>query len=151
VFDGFMNAKMLSDEIISLVCMKKHFVDFYGQQTPAYEFDICVNDVKVGSIRLRIGYSEGIYYSGHIGFAIDEVHRGNGYAARACRLLIPIARHHEMAKLLISNNAGIIASYRICERLEAQLMCKAELPNWHDAYNEGHRCKNIFEWDVRKF
>ena len=41
---------------------------------------------KVGSCDLRIGYTEGLYYGGHIGYRVDEGF-GNHYAAKACRLL----------------------------------------------------------------
>ena len=148
IFEDFMVLSDLSDGIIRLVCTKKHFVDFYEKWMPAYEFEICTGDAKVGDIRLRIGYSEGIYYSGHIGFAINEEHRRNGYAALACRLIASVARYHEMKKLLITNDDGNIASYRVCEKLGAKFVRKADLPNWHDAYKKGHRYKNIFEWNV---
>jgi len=89
-----------------------------------------------------------MYYSGQVGFAISEVHRGKGYAARACRLLVPVAKYHEMTKLLMTNIDGNIASYRVCEKLGAKFVRKVELPDWHDMYNEGHRYMNIFEWDM---
>ena len=148
VFEDFMDMPALCDGTIRLVCAKKHLIDFYGSQLPAYVFDIYAGEIKVGDIRLRIGYTEGIYYSGHIGFAIDEAHRGKGYALRACRLLAPVANFHAMPKLLITNDENNIASYRVCEKLGAKFLRKAELPSWHDAYKEGHSSKNIFEWDL---
>ncbi len=35
----------------------------------------------------RIGYSEGLFFGGHIGYTIDEKYRGNHYSAKACKLL----------------------------------------------------------------
>jgi len=134
--------------MVKLTHKNVQYVDFYGDHILSYSFDISCNDTRVGDIRLRIGNTEGIYYSGHIGFAVDEAHRGKGYAVQACRLLTPIARHHGMTKLIISNDDGNLASYRVCEKLGAKLVCKAELPDWHDAYKQGHRYKNIFEWDL---
>ena len=149
VFEDFMDVAALCDGTIRLVCAKKHLIDFYSSQLPAYVFDIYAGDIKVGDIRLRIGYTEGTYYSGHIGFAIDDAHRSNGYAVRACRLLSAVAGFHVMPKLMLTNDDDNIASYRVCEKLGAKFLRKAELPSWHDAYKEGHRYKNIFEWDLR--
>lgn len=46
-----------------------------------------MNDIRVGEIDIRIGYTEGLYYGGLIGFNTDLEHRGNGYAGRSCLLL----------------------------------------------------------------
>ena len=147
-FECFMDMAPLSDGIILLVCTKKHFIDFYGEQIPTYEFEIRAEQAVVGTIRLRIGYSDGIRYSGHIGFAVNEAYRGKGYAVRACRLLANVARYHKMKKLLITNDIDNIASYRVCEKLGAKFVGKAELPSWHDAFKDGHKHKNIFEWNL---
>lgn len=143
-----MDVPTLTDGIITLVCVKKHHTDFYGDWIPAYEFEICVGDDRIGSIRLRIGHFKAVYYSGHIGYKVDEGHRGKGYAGRACKLLAPVARHHGMTKLLITNNVGNAASYRVCEKLGTKFIRKTELPDWHDLYKEGQRFANIFEWDL---
>ncbi|MCL2376890.1 MAG: GNAT family N-acetyltransferase [Defluviitaleaceae bacterium] len=148
VFEGFMDVTKLTDGELRLTCTRRHHVDFYGVQVPMYEFDIYWNSERVGNIRLRIGYSEGMYYSGQVGFAISEVHRGKGHALKACRLLAPVAKHHKMTKLLMTNTDGNIASYRVCEKLGAKFVRKAELPDWHDMHDEGHRYMNIFEWDL---
>ena len=148
VFKGFMDVPALCDGTIQLVCVKKHLVNFYNNQMPTYVFGIYTGKLRVGDIRLRIGYTEGTYYSGHIGFAIDEAHRGKGYAVRACRLLATVARYHKIEKLLITNDDNNTASYRVCEKLGAKFVRRAELPSWHDAYKEGHGYKNIFEWEM---
>ena len=147
-FEGFMDAPNLSDDVICLELVTKHPADPEKGWVPMYEFDIYADGERVGDCRLRIGYSEGMYYSGQIGYVVDEAHRGKNYSLRACRLLAQMARHHKMVKLLITNDDGNVASYRICEKLGAKLVRKAELPTWHDMYEEGHRHMNIFEWDL---
>jgi tagatose 1,6-diphosphate aldolase len=149
VFDGFMDVPPLSDGIIRLVCKAKNPGIPEKGWVPCYDFDICHGSEKVGEIRLRIGYTDGLYYSGQIGYEVNEAHRGKGYAVRACRLLAPAARYHDMEKLLITNEEGNLASYRVCEKLGAKFVRKAELPSWHDMYEAGHRYMNIFEWDLR--
>jgi predicted acetyltransferase len=117
---------------------------------PCYAFAVCKGSEKIGDISLRIGYGGGfhnsnLYYGGQIGYGIDEPHRGNGYAVRACRLLAPVAKAHGMTKLLISNDIDNIASRRVCEKLGARLVRTARLPEWHDLYQRGGRLENIYE------
>ena len=58
---------------------------------------------RAGFITLRIGYTEHLrLYMGHIGYQVEEEARGHRYAARACRLLYPLARLHGMSDLWIT-------------------------------------------------
>lgn len=118
------------------------------KKVPAYDFEIRNNNNRVGEINLRIGYTDGLYYGGQIGYCVDEKHRGHGYAEKACHLLIPIIRAHGMKIVLITNNHTNIASKRTCEKLGAKLIRIAPLPEWHDLYKDGVRLQNIFEWSV---
>jgi len=148
VFDGFIEVPQLSDGIIYLVCTAKKPADPEKKFVPAYEFTVCKDGEKIGEINLRIGYTDGLYYGGQIGYGINEKHRGNGYAARACRLLQPVAKAHGMKKLLITNDYMNTASRRVCEKLGARLVRLGRLPEWHDLYQEGGRFSNIYEWSV---
>ncbi|MDR0324747.1 MAG: GNAT family N-acetyltransferase [Oscillospiraceae bacterium] len=148
VFDGFINIPELSDGAIHLVCMAKHPADLEKKWVPWYDFIICKGSEKIGTINLRIGYTDGLYYGGQIGYNVEEAHRGNGYAVRACRLLLPVARAHSMTKLLITNNHTNTASMRVCEKLGAKLVRTTRTPEWHELYKEGHRFSNIYEWSV---
>jgi RimJ/RimL family protein N-acetyltransferase len=149
VFNGFVGLPDLTDGVIRLICTKKAEAKPEKKFVPCYEFYVCANNEKVGGVSLRVGYSEGLYYSGNIGYDIDEKHRGKGYAGRACRLLLHVAKAHGMQKLLITNNYTNNASKRVCEKLGARLLRVARLPEWHDIYKEeGGRLFNIFVWDV---
>ena len=153
IFDGFIEVPELSDGEIFLVCVKKTPGEPERNWLPYYEFAICKDGEKVGDISLRIGYGGGpkncnCYYGGQIGFCIIEKFRGNGYAARACKLLWPVAIAHGMAKLLITNDVANIASRRVCEKLGARFLRLAPLPAWHSAYKTGSRFFNIFEWEL---
>ena len=149
VFDGFVDVPDFSDGVIRLVCTAKHPAIPEKKFVPSYDFAVYQADDKIGEVGLRIGYSEQLYYAGHIWYGIDKKHRGNGYAVRACRLLLPVAKAHGMTTLLITNDPANIASRRVCEKLGARLVRVAKLPTWHDLYQEGRRShSNIFEWNV---
>jgi len=148
IFDGFIKVPALADEVIFLVCVEKMPGNQEKKLVPGYHFAVCKGGEKIGTIDLRIGYTDGLYYGGQIGYNIDEPHRGNGYAARACRLLLPVAKAHHMVKLLITNNVDNHASKRVCEKLGARLVRVVRLPEWTDLYKNGQRFENIFEWSI---
>ena len=148
VFDGFLDLPKLADGEVELACTAKNPAIPEKKYVPSYEFEIRVNGVHAGEIGLRIGYTDGLYYGGQIGYGVDAPYRGNGYAGMACRALIPVMRAHGMTKVLITNNHANFASRRVCEKLGARLIRVAELPEWHDLYQEGQRFENIFEWDI---
>ena len=154
VFNDFIDLPELSDDTIHLVCTAKNPAIPEKKYCPIYQFSICIGAEIVGNIDLRIGYcgfgpdESSLYYGGQIGYNTNEKYRGNGYAGRACRLLLPVAKAHCMEKLLITNNYTNTASRRVCEKLGARFLRVARLPEWMDLYKEGQRLMNIFEWSV---
>lgn len=148
IFDGFIDIADLADGEIELYCADKKPAIPEKKWVPSYVFEIRQNNSRVGEINLRIGYTDGLYYGGHIGYGVDEPYRGHGYAGKACRLLVPVIRAHGMKKVLITNSPANIASRRTCEKLGARFIRTARLPEWHDLYKEGERFVNIFEWSV---
>jgi len=148
VFNGFINPPSLYDGEILLLCTEKTPAYPEKNLVPSYSFSICKNGKQVGSASLRIGYTEGLYYAGQIGYKVDEAHRGKGYAVRACRLIVPVARAHAMTKLLITNDVENPASRRVCEKLGCRLLRTVRLPEWSYLYQEGQRFTNIFEWNT---
>jgi ribosomal-protein-alanine N-acetyltransferase len=154
IFDDFIDLPELSDGIIHLVCTSKRQAIPEKKYVPAYDFAICKGSEKVGEINLRIGYcgfgpdESSLYYGGQIGYGVDEKYRGNGYAVRACRLLLPVAKAHGMMKLLITNNVTNTASKRVCEKLSARFIRTVRLPEWTDMFKNGSRFNNVYEWSV---
>ncbi len=152
-FDNFIDMPELSDGLIHLVCIGKNPALIERKWVPSYDFHICKGSEKIGEINLRIGYGGGLYnsnlyYGGQVGFGIDEKYRGNGYAVRACHLLLPVAKAHSIEKLLITNIHTNRASRRVCEKIGGRFLRVARLPEWHDLYIEGHRFVNVFEWSL---
>lgn len=147
-FAGFYDIK-LADGQFGLECVKKTVAVPEKKWVPAYFFDIKQNGEKIGTIDLRIGMTESLYYGGHIGYGVIEAFRGKGYAAKACELLKPLIRLHGFKSILITNNITNRSSQRVCEKLGAELVRIAELPVWHDLYKEGARKECIWEWETQ--
>ncbi len=103
---------------------------------------------KIDEINLRVGYTDGLYYGGQIGYNINEEYRGNGYAGKTCKLVAKLAKLHKMEKLLITNEYRNVSSMRVCEKIGARLLRKAEVPAWHEMYKDGKRYVNVYECDI---
>lgn len=147
-FNGFIQVPELTNGEIYLVCLEKTPANPERKYVPAYDFAICHAGEKIGGINLRIGYEDGLYYGGHIGYDIIEPMRGRGYAGEACKLVLPVARAHKMRKLLITNDIHNVASKRVCEKLGARLVRCAKIPSWHSLYALGRSHSNIFELEI---
>jgi tagatose 1,6-diphosphate aldolase len=121
---------------------------------PAYKFKIKhtgrdPDGTEVGSIELRVGNTHNIImYGGHIGYLVIPEYRGHHYAARACKLLFPLARRHGLNTLWITCNPDNIASRRTCELAGATFVEIVDLPEYSDMYQEGERQKCRYRIDL---
>jgi tagatose 1,6-diphosphate aldolase len=129
--------------------------DERSNRVPTYQFwmklrnEFAPTVPMAGSISLRIGDNENLrMYLGHIGYNVLPAARGNHYAARACRLLLPLARRHGLSELWITCNPENIASQRTCERLGAQLIDTVPLPANHLLYQRGERRKCRYQLPI---
>ncbi len=122
-------------------------IDTSGEEPlPTYRFRMinanAVTPQYMGFINLRIGFGTNItLYRGHIGYGVDEQYRGNRYAERACRLLLPVAKFHGVNPVWITCNPDNIASRRTCERLGTELVETITVPENTEAYRAGGRVK----------
>lgn len=120
-------------------------------RVPAYSFRMAhaVTGEEMGSIRLRVGSTDHLErYAGHIGYRVHEPYRGHRYAARALRLLIPLARHHGLNPLWITCNPENIASRRTLEIAGAQFVEIVEVPEDCVIYQSGHPTKCRYRLDL---
>ncbi|MBQ8954876.1 MAG: GNAT family N-acetyltransferase [Clostridia bacterium] len=146
----FLCTDFLKDREIKLALDHTTQGDPKKGYVPAYYFNIC--DAKgqvMGRCDLRLGYSERLYYGGHIGYRVEEPYRGHHYAEKACRLLFQLAKRHDMPYLIITCNPDNLPSRRTCERLGGQLLEIAELPADNDMRVDGgetHKC--IFKFPL---
>nr|MDO8110365.1 GNAT family N-acetyltransferase [Candidatus Sigynarchaeota archaeon] len=121
------------------------------QWVPSYHFKIMLHGKteKIGRVDLRIGYMDKlVLYGGHIGYGIDEVFRGHGYAAKACRLIKQVAIDHHMDVIWITCNPENTASRRTCENIGCQFVEIIDLPKNNDQYRRGERKKCRYRWII---
>lgn len=116
---------------------------------PAYYFNICLaDDTVIGSCDLRIGHNEKTYYGGNIGYRINEPFRGNNYAAKACFLLLKLARKHDMTYVIITCDPDNIASSKTCLKAGGSLIGIADIPADNEMYAEGKRRVMIYRFEL---
>jgi len=146
----FLNTDFLESDEIKLVVDQLAEANPERNWVPAYRFFICdLNGRKMGNCDLRVGYTDELYYAGHIGYGIDEEYRGHHYAAKACELLFTLARKHAMDYLYITCNPDNEASRKTLEYLQGEFLGVAELPEDNDMrINEGETHKCVFKFTL---
>ena len=146
----FLNTDFLVNEEIKLVVKRLAEGNPERNWVSAYHFHICdLNGNVMGACDLRIGYTEGLFYGGHIGYSVNEEYRGNHYAAKACLLLFDLARKHDMTYLYITCSPDNIASRKTLEYLQGEFIGVIELPEGNDMkIMEGATHKCIFRLEL---
>ena len=134
----------LSDRDLQLVLVERIPDDKVKGYVPTYKFEMRRDGSTdtVGDIYLRVGDTFRLRtYAGHLAYGVRPEFRAHHYAARACRLLLPLARSHAMTELWITCDPDNTASRRTCELAGAVLVEIVDLPKDIDMYQEGERQK----------
>jgi len=101
-----------------------------GGYVPEYKFAMVhvESQATMGSIDLRVGLTEKLrIMGGHLGYDVDEPYRGQHYAARSCRLLLPFVRTLGINPVVITCDPENIASAKTIESLGAKLAATNEV------------------------
>lgn len=126
------------DELtLELASVRPHAV----HKVLTYYFRMIHRDSKdeLGGINLRVASTPHIeLYAGHIGFGVHPASRGHRYAARATRLLIPLARELQLNPLWITCDPENIASRRSCELAGAEFIEMVDVPTTCIIHRDGH-------------
>lgn len=146
----FKDLDHLYGDEVDLMIVEKLPEDKENGYVPSYKYNIVLHntDTVVGKIDIRIGYNEGIYYGGNIGYSVEEKYRGNAYSSKACKIIGQVAKAHDMNKVIVTCNPDNFPSRRTCEKLDMKLLKIVDLPEYNDMYLEGERQKCIFEWTL---
>jgi predicted acetyltransferase len=104
---------------------------------------------ELGTIRLRVGDGRHVVmYAGHVGYAVDDRHRGHRYAGRALRLLLPVAGRLGLDPLWVTCDPGNVASRRTLERMGARLVEEVDVPPDCVIFQDGHPRKCRYRIDL---
>ena len=116
---------------------------------PAYIFTIVFDWQPVGRLSLRVGATPTILlHAGHLGFTVEEPHRGRGFAGSAARLVLPLAKAHDLDPLWITCTPDNRASIRTIESLGATYVETVPIPAGYDSYARGERQKRRYRLDL---
>jgi tagatose 1,6-diphosphate aldolase len=139
----------LTDGDLQLVQASREPYNPSTQWVPTYRFDMRASGAFAGSISLRIANTPlVVLYLGHIGYGVETAFRGRHFAARSCRLLLPLARHHGLDPVWITCNPDNIASRRTCELAGATLVEIVNVPPEEPLYQRGEKWKCRYRLDV---
>lgn len=130
------------------ICLR--LIDTYegtDKELPFYWWEIVLkpDNVTVGKISFRIGQNYHSYFNGNIGYEVDEAHRGNNYAFKACQLLTAVAICHNMNHIYLVCDYDNVASYKTIEKLGAKLVEEIQPPEDYVFYYEGIPKQKIYE------
>jgi predicted acetyltransferase len=135
------------DLVLDLVELALHPV----HKVPTYQFKMlhAQPGEELGMIRLRAASNPHIErYAGHIGYGVHEAHRGHRYAARAVRLLLPLARDLQLNPLWIACDPENAASRRTCELARATFVEVVDVPEDCVIHRSGHPRKCRYRLDL---
>ena len=140
----FRNCGKLVDDDLELLLIEQYPGDPNIGYVPAYKFKMvhAGQTEEIGHIEFRVGNTRDlVMYGGHFAYGVEPEHRGQKYAARACRLLLPLAEQHGLNELWITCNPDNAASAKTAELAGARLVEIVDLPEYSDMFQEGERQK----------
>ncbi len=149
----FMRGGRYVDGELRLVLAKTTPADPVKRHVPGYEFHMHEKGTarKVGEIRLRIGRTRPLIgWCGHIGYGVDKKARGRRFAARSCRLLLPLAHAHGLRTIWITCDPKNKASRRTCEIAGGEYVNTVRVPRGTELYESGKRWVRRYRFDLRK-
>lgn len=128
---------------ISLELLEELSAEQSVYDVPTFCFVIVENTYgrQVGTISLKRGYNDNIYYVGNIGYEIYPEYRGNHYAYKACMLIIELAVSLGMKELYITCDPDNYASIKTCELLGSKRLGTVNAPLDSEVYKLGIREK----------
>ncbi len=148
----FHDPGRLVDGDLELVLVERHPEDPLQGWVPSYRFYMVHpgGGAPLGRIDLRVGDTpQVVLYAGNIGYEVAPQHRGHRYAARACGLLLSLARSHGLDDVWITCNPDNWPSRRTCELAGAKFVEIVDLPPDNEMYRRGERKKCRYRIDLR--
>jgi len=149
---AFRDPGPLHDGELTLVLDYRSPADPVRGWIPVYHFGLRVGGRRIGGIELRVACDAALERArGHFGYFVRPESRGRGYAERASRLLLPLARAHGLDPLWIICDADNRASRRTCERLGAvliEVVALSDILSTHGPHVDGARALCRYRLDL---
>lgn len=139
---------MIKGDLLTLSCIKLEPGNAY--EIPFYWYNIILNESKerIGKISIRIGHNYHSYFNGNIGYEIDEAYRGHHYAIEACKMILSVAKAHQMTYIYLCYDEENVASYKTIEQLGGRLVEIILPPKDYFGYYEGMSRSRIYQLDI---
>ena len=148
----FLTPGRLVDGDLRLVLVKTIPANPAKKHVPCYEFEMrkVGGCGRIGWICSRVGSARRLRCPGHFGYRVNKPSRGRRYAARSCRLLLPLALAHGLKGLWITCDPKNMASRRSCELAGGKYIETVKVPKGHEMYALGARYRRRYRIDLAK-
>lgn len=149
------NREILKNDDVVLILKRRLPASLDGTWSPSLVYAICLPKQRlffgyrvIGQCDLRLGYSENLYYGGHIGYRINEPFRGHRRAYHAVKLLLERARREQLPYVMITCNPDNLPSRKTLEHFvqegQSEMLQIVDLPPHNEMYQDGERQKCLF-------
>lgn len=121
----FVTPPMMVDDDLQLTLVKTEPYDPLKGWVPGYRFAMvhAKTGEVMGDVDLRVGLTKKLrMLGGHIGYEVYPPYRGQRYATRACRLLLPFAKSLGINPVVLTCDPANTPSVKTIEALGAQLV-----------------------------
>lgn len=144
---GFAPWPRLSDGVVRLVSDRFYSGDRAGELLPTYRFTIL--DVETARLAGACSFRPSTDYLathelGQVGYGVEPVFRGRGYAGRATLLLARWGREQGMTELWITTDPENHLSRRVMAKIGAEEVETVVIPESSPLYAYGSRAKVRF-------
>ena len=120
----FFDPGAMKDGNLELVLVETRPAEPDKGRVPEYKFEMRnESGIIAGSLGFRIRLTDALSsYGGHIGYDVETEFRGSRFAARSCRLILPLAKRHGIEELLVTCDPDNIASRKTIESIGGKLV-----------------------------
>ena len=142
--------EMIYGEEVDLKLEQKVVPSRFNRFVPSFCYGIYLHDTntKIGYCDIRLGKNEELYYAGNIGYSIVSEYQGHHYALKASKLLLEVAKEHQMDQLLITCSPDNDASRKTILELGGVYLETVNVPRNHWLYKRNEKVKEIYKLDI---
>lgn len=149
-YDCIIHTEIKSKEHLKGPVVDLKLMHFYTDNSvdelPYYWYEICLGNLAIGKISLRLGYNDITMVNGHVGYEINEAYRGHNYGYYALELIKSLAMDHGFRYLIVTATVDNFQSQKIIMRAGGKLIYSDyKVPKTHILYVLGKPKMNIYE------